>query len=525
VNKLGSLPLSIVTANGVQPGAWGAMPRIERGKNNMKMTASLLTISCIMLPFMGRIAFGACFDVKTYGATGNGVTDDTASIQAAINAAAAVPRPVVCFPAGTYRVTQAIRPDMVDYLTLQGVAGATIVADPDMSNPIDFTYPEAILVAKGSTTPAFGITIQSLALQVRAGRPSTSTSAGVIQLDNCANCLVSNVTITYTGSTSAIPGQLDGIATAQGTTGKIQGVVVSGIPKAGIYLAGGTHDLIVDQCEVKNTQGPIDQAGFSISGAQNVTVMRSNSHNNLGPGLLIQVQDATPLTNVVVESSQFNNNGGEGIKLSSGLDGNVPSRVAIVGIQALNNASDGVLVEAGKDVMIDGAEVADSGIGGIRIDNTPIMPNYSPRTTVVQIINPNVYDNGRLVRIQESGIGLNGAQQVTITGGRVYRTDLSRNQIYGIGLYRNSFGTASDQVIIAAVDAITGLQPPPIVTIDEFGSNDLAAAVKDGFYAVSANGPPEGVLSAPVGSQYQDLSSHALYKKVSGWGPTGWALF
>lgn len=50
---------------------------------------------------------GAVFNVRssTYGAVGNGVNDDTAEIQAAINAAAAVPRGVVLIPPGTYVVS------------------------------------------------------------------------------------------------------------------------------------------------------------------------------------------------------------------------------------------------------------------------------------------------------------------------------------------------------------------------------------------------------------------------------------
>lgn len=40
-----------------------------------------------------------------YGATGNGTTDDTAAIQAAITAAQAAGGGVICFPAGTYLVT------------------------------------------------------------------------------------------------------------------------------------------------------------------------------------------------------------------------------------------------------------------------------------------------------------------------------------------------------------------------------------------------------------------------------------
>jgi hypothetical protein len=46
-----------------------------------------------------------CFNVVTYGAVGNGVTDDTAAIQAALDACEAAGGGVVCFPVGRYYTT------------------------------------------------------------------------------------------------------------------------------------------------------------------------------------------------------------------------------------------------------------------------------------------------------------------------------------------------------------------------------------------------------------------------------------
>ena len=48
------------------------------------------------------------FNVKTYGAIGNGVADDTAAVNAAKNAAQQINGSVVYFPAGTYKVTPPI---------------------------------------------------------------------------------------------------------------------------------------------------------------------------------------------------------------------------------------------------------------------------------------------------------------------------------------------------------------------------------------------------------------------------------
>ncbi len=63
-------------------------------------------------------------NVKSYGATGDGVTDDTAAITAAIAAAAAGGERVYC-PPGTYLISSQISPS-VPYVTIQGTPGLTV---------------------------------------------------------------------------------------------------------------------------------------------------------------------------------------------------------------------------------------------------------------------------------------------------------------------------------------------------------------------------------------------------------------
>jgi hypothetical protein len=83
-------------------------------------------------PFIGGVAYPVCekleqtVSVKDFGATGDGVTDDTAAIQAAINALTA--GGVVNFPLGIYRTTETISIS-VRGITLQGQIQTTTNAD------------------------------------------------------------------------------------------------------------------------------------------------------------------------------------------------------------------------------------------------------------------------------------------------------------------------------------------------------------------------------------------------------------
>jgi len=70
------------------------------------------------------------YNVKAYGAVGDGVADDTTSIQAAIDAANTAGGGLVYFPKGTYLVTGL---NLYNYITLQGIGkhGSVIKASGD----------------------------------------------------------------------------------------------------------------------------------------------------------------------------------------------------------------------------------------------------------------------------------------------------------------------------------------------------------------------------------------------------------
>jgi Pectate lyase superfamily protein len=108
-------------------------------------------------------AGGEVFDVKAYGATGNGTTDDTAAIQAAISAAGAG---TVYFPAGTYSYTT------VHILNIS----TSLVGAGSNATTLRQTASGGIVVDVSTTPPYQGGTIKGIRFD------STAAPAGSIAL-------------------------------------------------------------------------------------------------------------------------------------------------------------------------------------------------------------------------------------------------------------------------------------------------------------------------------------------------------
>lgn len=75
---------------------------------------------------------GQVFNVKAYGAKGDGVTDDTTAIQAAITAAEAAPGGEVSLPPGTYKTSAVLTVDL-NKCSLIGVGSAGVTIAPTSS--------------------------------------------------------------------------------------------------------------------------------------------------------------------------------------------------------------------------------------------------------------------------------------------------------------------------------------------------------------------------------------------------------
>jgi hypothetical protein len=111
IGSSGAITLSGIAIGEVVAGGTPGEVLFVDGSGNLGQDAGLTydpvtnTLSADNAQFKGR----PWFDVRAYGATGDGTTDDTVAIQAALNAVSLTPGGCVFFPAGTaYKITSTL---------------------------------------------------------------------------------------------------------------------------------------------------------------------------------------------------------------------------------------------------------------------------------------------------------------------------------------------------------------------------------------------------------------------------------
>ena len=109
----------------------------QKGTSNTKW---LLLILCVSALFCSEAFAQSVYDVRAFGARGDGKTLDTAAINKAIEAAAAAGGGTVNFPAGTY-LSVSIR--LRSNITLQLNQGVTILAADRVPGKVEYDLPES----------------------------------------------------------------------------------------------------------------------------------------------------------------------------------------------------------------------------------------------------------------------------------------------------------------------------------------------------------------------------------------------
>jgi Pectate lyase superfamily protein len=129
---------------------------------------------------------GAPVNVMDYGAKGNGTTDDTAAIQAAINACASVGN-TVYLPAGTYKITSAL--SMITGVNLMGAGDTETIIQANACDGIHYAYVSAF---NNSTISDLQIQGVNAAAYIGINQPFTSS-----YLNEIHGLTIRNVFVTY----------------------------------------------------------------------------------------------------------------------------------------------------------------------------------------------------------------------------------------------------------------------------------------------------------------------------------------
>lgn len=406
------------------------------------------------------------FNVQNFGAKGDGITDDTAAIQSAIDAAAAAGGGQVYMPTGTYIVSGGEEPSdgclMLKsnvYLYGDGM-GATTVQ-----------------VADGSDTKITGV--------IRSAYGEETHDFGV-----------SNLTI-------------DG--NRDNTTGKIDGWFNGYIPGE----AGYDSNVTLDSVEIKDCSG----YGFDPhEQTVNMVIKNSVSHGNGLDGFVADfLSDSTFENNIAYDNDRhgFNivtsthdftltnnvayNNGGNGIVIQRGSeDIPSPTNITITGGEVYGNGAEGVLIKMSSEVTVSGVDIHDNASAGIRIygsnhveiiDNT--LNNNSLGSPVPEIIIQSYNDT-----LGVSGKYFNGSDN-TIQGNIIIGSDLST---YGVA-ERNEDGTDRNAIIGNTIshtskgatliygDGSYVSATEPMTTVQGTAGNDtlLGSAASEIFYGGAGN--------------------------------------
>ena len=328
------------------------------------------------------LSFMPGVNVQTFGATGDGTTDDTVALQDAISGSG-----TLWIPGGTYIVS---RPLVVGSNTrLIGQAGATFYRIAGVSAT---TCGSVIVQSNGSNVTIEGLTIDGQVDAYAAG----SIHGGIVFI-NTTNGIVRQCTVTRT---------------------------VNAETTAGIYFET-CHACIAEDCYLYDN----DRTAAIIRYGENNKFIHCTARDNAGSGFAI-----TEAVDCTIDDCTAYSNGYSNITVN-GLRGSV------IGCKSYLSTYTGIVFgHAGVDADPDGHPASDSVCIGNQSYNNTLDGISVANSQYVCIEGNTVFGNQRRnIQLYTWGAWANNLLACTITNNTVYGTGLTSGSQIGIyiekGLY------------------------------------------------------------------------------------------
>lgn len=499
------------------------------------------------------------YNVKAYGATGDGVTDDTAAIQSAIDAMEAAGGGVVKFPGpATYSVTG---------LTVADTSGVSVVGDPGAI--IDSAGTAAVLRLDTCTD----VLVEGLHI-VGPGVVRDNANLG-IRIDACTRFTVRDCVVDSTESAGIIvrEGSTDGLITgchvhdtlADGihvnTTSKRISIVGNNLVNTGddsiaVVSVVANGDYCTDVSIVGNTVYQSNSRGIAVVGGKRITISGNTINQTTNSGIFVYYsvaflsygsEDVSIVGNTVNDACTFGTPGSNVgcIDVRSG-DVTYPiSNVAIIGNVVRGGANNYHSIHVGEtatatfnvtvaDNIITGQGAganANNGIHFSRCDGVTARGNYVAATGASGIVadstaSGHVSITGNIIEgcnlaATAGGDGIN-VVGASITGGIV-----SHNIILDAGTLLSraiEAGTATNTAVFGNVNAND--RPVLLPTTPEPMLAQQLQMGLAGPIIYTGTGSPESVVTANRGSLFLRQDGGAgtgFYVKESGTDTnTGW---
>lgn len=337
-------------------------------------------------------AAGLTYNVVDFGARGNGTTNDTKAIQAAINAAHAAGGGTVYIPEGLYILTGNNLMNSTGALRL--LDNVTIYGD-GMGKTV-------LKVADGWSGTMTGIIRTPFAVQTH--------DVGIhdLTLDGNRDHTSGKVDGFFCGVAPGNPGQAINITLDRVEIMNCEGygfdpheqtvnLTVSNSTSHGNGLDGFTADYLINSTFVNCVAYDNDRHGFNVvTSTRDFTIVNSTSYDNGGAGVTIQ-------------------RGSENIAW--------PTRITVSGGEFRDNAKGGILIQMADHVTVRNALIHDNDTYGIRV--------YGATNTVIE--DNSIFNDSDAGDAKYSEINIQAYDDTGGTSGKYYaaqQTIVRNNTIY-----------------------------------------------------------------------------------------------